>query len=155
MFPHLQTPLTFTHAPVHTLPSNVRTSPSWASPNFTTFQQQRRRLLVRPPLPFSVPRLHPIDSAPEGVPSSLFKFPPKKYPVQKDSSGVNISGVGDAGGDSVRESRSGGGAIISAPTPVGALEAGLVEDSDLGSVSSFLVEVRVTSWRSYTSKYCV
>lgn len=125
----LGVPLAYSHAPVHSLSSSAEALPPsccWASPaNHLATPSHRRRRLVRT-LPLSTHRLlHPVDSAPEGVPSSLLTF------RQADTASTTADSDGDRMGD-------GGNGFV-----VGALQAGLVEDSDLGDVSALLVEVSV------------
>lgn len=139
MLLHLGASLSLSHAPSYTLLPNAATLSSWASPNIITFHQQRRKRLTQTPFPNSPLCLHPIDSAPEGVPSNLFQFRPRKEQPQDGNSVVG--GGGDDGGSG--KSESGEDAITTAAVAtVGVLEAGLVEYSDLGGVSALLVEVR-------------
>lgn len=128
MLLRLGVPLVLLHAPLHTLLPKVRTPPGWGSPNFTPKQQRRQRLLRTGTLPNSVPRLHPVDSALEGVPSTLFTFRPSTPYSQK---AADTGGYGEGAGD----------ATSTATIAVEALQAGLLEETDLDDVSALLVEV--------------
>lgn len=125
----LGVPLASSHVPLHSLSSSAEAlslNCCWASPaNHLASPSHRRRRLIRT-LPLSTPRLlHPVDSAPEGVPSSLLTF------RQTGTASTSADNDGDHMGD-------GGNGVV-----VGALQAGLVEDSDLGDVSALLVDVSV------------
>lgn len=127
MLTHLGIPSTCPHVTPYALLPNIWT-PS-ATPSLP--QQQRRRRLVRT-LPNTARRLHPVNRAPEGVPSSLFNFR-RKVPRSPNEDGNGGEGAGDS----------------AAATAAEALESGVVEDSDLDGVSALLVEVRVlrsASW---------
>lgn len=131
----LGAPLASSQCPPYSLLSSAEALPQsycWASPenHLATHGSRRRRLPIVRTLPsFSTPHfLHPVDSAPEGVPSSLFNF----RLTDTSSTKTSADSDGDRVGDDV-----GNGDVVSA------LQAGLVEDSDLGDVSALLVEVRV------------
>lgn len=116
MLLHLGAPLVSSGNPLSMLVSNVGHLPSLGSPYFATDQHRRRRLFRTSTI---VPRLHPVGKGPEGVPSSLFKFRPKVRHSQ-----TTVDGDADAEG------------------AVQGLQAGVIEESDLGDVSDLLVEVR-------------
>lgn len=73
--------------------------------------------------------LHPVDSALEGVPSSLFTFragSPRRPRRNQSNGDEDGNGPGDYGGN----------------TDGVSLQAGLIEETDLAGVSALLVEVR-------------
>lgn len=94
---------------------------SWVPPKPLSTPKLNRRLS---PCRFDrqVRRLHPVDSALEGVPSSLFTFRPgsPRHPPPEQSNG-DVDGAD----------------VHAVP-----LQAGLIEEADLAGVSALLVEVR-------------
>lgn len=116
--------LTAPCAPLSTLKLAAR-SPSWGSPTLTPDRRKR--------LPHH--RLHPVGTAPEGVPSSLFTFRPSPRALPKELCGGEYESDDDGDGDDNIGDDVGN-------LPGALLQGGLIESSDLPGVSALLVEVR-------------
>eukprot|EP00904_Undaria_pinnatifida_P001500 jgi/Undpi1/11350/HiC_scaffold_30.g13647.m1 len=109
---------------------NSGSLPCAGTSNFVTHSHHRQRTRSTRSSP-NAPRIHPVDSAPEGVPSSLFTFRPNsRYAQNTESDGDGDGGIDD--GDTTATA-----AAVDLETHL----AGLVEESDLADVSELLVEV--------------
>ena len=142
---HLGVPLTLTNAPLFVVQSNRGSLQCAGSPNFVTHLHRQRRTRSPRSSPHA-PRLHPVDSAPEGVPSSLFTFRPNSPYARNTENDGDGDGEG-GGGDDTTATAATTAAVAAAET----LHSGLVEESDLGDVSELLVEVRTGGASSSSS----